>query len=60
MKKLSRPVKGDAWEHIEGEWRACTDAVFKADTFPCYIVPAALWRKAQAALKKAKGGGTKS
>lgn len=24
-------------------------------TSPCYIVPAALWRKAQAALKAAKG-----
>lgn len=54
MKKLSRPVK--AWAHwntvSKGWWAWDGNKEWAND--PCYIVPAALWRKAQAALK-AKG-----
>lgn len=50
--KLSRPVKAWATQTIHGYWQA-SPAMFDAQ--PCYIVPAALWRKARAALKRAKG-----
>jgi len=54
--KLSRPVK--AWAHwntvSKGWWAWHGNKDWAND--PCYIVPAALWRKAQAALK-AKGIG---
>lgn len=57
MKKLSRPVKAswylrDSFFYGDRD-RICASQVRKGHD--CYIVPAALWRKAQAALKAAKG-----
>lgn len=50
MKKLSRPVKARAEWSGEGFWTAYeTDGA--SFGVPCFVVPRALWRKAQAELK---------
>lgn len=58
MKKLSKPVKARAEWSGEGFWTAYeTDGA--SFGVPCFVVPRALWRKAQkalAALKKGKKG----
>lgn len=62
MKKLSEPVKGALW-FAGGMDRLIVSAypeetkVIIPSAQPCYIVPAALWQRAQKALKASKKKG---